>query len=99
MMLTAPDPVASGCPYIVTDVAGLPPTAIDDFVGDLAFTVRKGQQSCRVCGTGGRSGADVRFHQKDSSTGRDLRVWQITATATQGFQAQPVTLTSHAIVH
>ena len=56
MTFTAAGPVASGCPYVVTDVAGRSPAGLDDFVGDIAFTVRKGDQSCQVSGTGGRTG-------------------------------------------
>ena len=90
MTYFAPESIASGCPYVVTDVAGRAPAALEDFVGNIAFTAMKDQQTHQVDGTGAWAGAVVRFNEKDDSTGKDLRVWQITATPTQQFEAQTI---------
>ena len=89
-MFSTPQPVASGCVYTVTDVSGHQPDTLDEFVGDTAFTVARNRQSCYVGGTGVRTGHDVRFHQKDAATGKDIRVWCITATGAHRFAAQTV---------
>jgi hypothetical protein len=82
--------VASGCPYTVTDVAGHRPAALDDFVGEVSFTAVKDEQTCRINGFGGFAEGIVRFYEKDLSTGRDLRVWQVTADGGQDFRAQAI---------
>ena len=90
MTFPAPISVASGCPYAVIDVAGHVPAALDDFVGEVSFTAVKDQQSCRISGVGGFAGDSLRFYEKDDSTGRDLRVWQVTATGARDFLAQAI---------
>lgn len=82
--------VASGCPYTVIDVSGHRPAALDDFVGEVSFTAVKDEHSCRISGIGGFAGASLRFYEKDDSTGRDLRVWQVTSTGPQDFLAQAI---------
>ena len=90
MTFSAPQPVASGCPYAVTEVSGHQPDQLDEFVGDTAFTVIRDRQICYVGGTGVRAGHDVRFHQKDAATGKDIRVWCITAAGAHRFAAHTV---------
>jgi len=82
--------VASGLPYTVTDVSGRRPAALDDFVGEVSFTAVKDEQSCQINGFGGFAGSSVRFYEKDHATGRDLRVWQVTADDGQDFLAQAI---------
>ncbi|MET0966937.1 MAG: hypothetical protein ABWZ02_11090 [Nakamurella sp.] len=82
--------VASGCPYTVTDVAGHRPAALEDFVGEVSFTAVKDDQSCQINGFGGLTGSSVQFYEKDHSTGRDLRIWQVTADGGQDFSAQAI---------
>ena len=79
--------VASGCPYVVTDVAGRPPADLDDFVGGSRFTAVRGSDRCGVAGFGSRVGTVVRFHEKASGTGRDLRVWQVSSAGNNAFEA------------
>ena len=71
-------------------MSGHQPDTLDEFVGDTALTVARNRQSCYVGGTGVRTGHDVRFHQKDAATGKDIRVWCITATGAHRFAAQTV---------
>ena len=90
-MLSAPQPVASGCVYTVTEVvSGHQPDKLDEFVGETAFAVAGDRQFCYVGGTGVRTGHDVRFHQKDAATGNDIRVWCITAAGAHRFAAHTV---------
>ena len=87
MTVPAAEFVASGCPYLVTDVAGRPPADLNDFVGGSRFTAVRGSDRCGVAGFGSRVGAVVRFHEKDGGTGRDLRVWQVASAADNAFEA------------
>ena len=82
--------VASGLPYTVTVVSGHRPAALDDFVGEVSFTAVKDEQSCQINGFGGFAGSSVRFYEKDHATGRDLRVWQVTADDGRDFLAQAI---------
>ncbi len=54
-MFSAPQPVASGCLYTVTEVSGHQPDRLEEFVGDPAFTVARDRQTCYVGGTGVRT--------------------------------------------
>jgi hypothetical protein len=89
-MFSAPQPVASGCPYAVTEVSGHQPDQLDEFVGDTAFMLIRDRQICYVGGTGVRTGGDVRFLEKDAATGKDIRVWCITAAGAHRFAAHTV---------
>jgi len=93
MTFSAPQPVASGCLYTVTEVSGHQPDRLEEFVGDTAFIVARDRQTCYVGGTGVRTGRDVRFHQKDAATGKDIRAWRINAGAHR-FAARTVLPTS-----
>jgi hypothetical protein len=94
MTYAAPDPVPSGRPYVVTAVAGEPPAALEQFLGETAFKIDKSGEESEICGLGSRNDSGVRFHEKDIvHDGKDVRVWQITpgrdgefiATATAAF--------------
>jgi hypothetical protein len=93
MTYAAPDPVPSGRPYVVIAVAGEQPAALEQFLGETAFTIDKHGTESEVCGLGSRNESGVRFHEKDIvNDGKDVRVWQVTredsefiATATASF--------------
>jgi hypothetical protein len=74
----------------VTDVSGHRPAALDDFVGEVSFTAVKDEQSCQINGFGGLAGSMVQFYEKDHTTGRDLRVWQVTGDGGREFLAQAI---------
>lgn len=89
MAFVSPDPVASGKPYAIHDVAEKPPTSLADFVGETAFTLRTSGGVQRVSGVGSTDGDSVRFHEKDiEHTTKDVRVWRISRTGAQGFTAE-----------
>ena len=81
--------VVSGVPYLVTAVAGRPPVSLHDFVGSVQFTVTRQAQLCHIGGLGAEGDLGVRFNQKAGTTGKDLRVWEITQDQPDGpFHAQ-----------
>lgn len=83
--------VISGVPYLVTEVAGRPPSSLRDFVGDVQFTVTRQEQLCHLGGVGAQTDLGVRFNQKAGTSGKDVRIWQITQTEPGGpFHAQTV---------
>jgi len=90
MTLNGAGSVISGVPYLIIDVAGRQPVRINEFVGDVDFTVVKDTQAVRVSGTGVRDGREVRFYQKDRGSGKDLRTWQVSATAEREFEARTI---------
>ncbi len=82
------DPVASGMPYPVAEVADHAPGSLDDFVGQTAFTVRTASGVGRICGFGTIAGDGVRFAEKDvEHSTKDVRVWLIRRDA-DGFVAE-----------
>lgn len=78
-MSSAPEPVASGCPYTVVDVSGHAPMGLDDFVGDRAFTAIRNAHVLRVHGDGVRVGSGVRFWESLRAVGNERRVWSVAA--------------------
>jgi hypothetical protein len=88
MTFAAPEPISSGTRYAVTLVGAGPPSSLEDFVGDIDFTIDKEAEPYVIYGSGRRiSGDQVRFHEKDKEHGKDIRVWHITARAA-GFDAE-----------
>jgi hypothetical protein len=72
------DPVPSGQPLPVLLVADVAPEAIDDFVGsELAVTIDCAGNNHLVTGDGFQRDNVVRFYEKDSSSGKDVRTWKI----------------------
>jgi hypothetical protein len=72
------DPVPSGQPLPVLLVADVAPVTLDDFVGaELAVTIDCAGDNHLVSGNGFQQDDVVRFHEKDSSSGKDVRVWKI----------------------
>jgi len=79
VMTFAPaDPVPSGQPLPVLLVADVAPGAIDDFVGSqLAVSIDCAGDNHLVTGDGFQRDGVVRFYEKDSSSGKDVRIWKI----------------------
>lgn len=91
MSYAAADPIPSGQQLPVVLVAHRPPAALADFVGQgVQLTLARTGVEHVVCGNGARSGEGVRFHEKDGSSGKDVRVWQITGIDGGGFTAETV---------
>ena len=91
MTFAAGDPVSSGRPYPVVKVGDRTPTSLADFVGNLAVVIDCGARQQVITGLGARRGEFVRFHEKDTATGKDVRVWQIGSATSSGFAAQAIT--------
>jgi hypothetical protein len=80
--------VASGKPYPVT----VPPAgdaSLDSFLGDAEFTLDSSGGPLVIQGHGVRLDDKVRFHEKDSRGGKDVRVWHI-SQQDGGFVAEHV---------
>jgi hypothetical protein len=88
MSFHPPKSVISGVAYAVLDVGERSPTSIQEFVGVTRFTIdNHGPYVVRGCGA--LSAGRVRFYEKDhGGDGRDVRVWQITASGEAGFTAE-----------
>ena len=88
MSYAAADPIPSGQQHPVVLVAERPPAELDDFVGRaVAVTLTRAGVERVVTGDGARSGDAVRFHEKDRSSGKDVRVWHIAGADGGGFTA------------
>jgi len=88
MTFATPEPISSGTRYTVTAVGAGRPSSLEDFVGDVEFTIDRESQSYVIHGSGRpMSGDQVRFHEKDKEHGKDVRVWHITPSA-GGFDAE-----------
>ena len=71
--------VVSCSAYVVTQVGGRPPTALEEFAGLTDFVAEGLTGSHHVSGQGGEVVGDtVRFYEKDNhGTGKDVRVWTV----------------------
>jgi hypothetical protein len=84
-----PEPVISGWPYAVTEVAGRPPQTFDEFVHHGRFVIDRDGTPYEVVGTGVLVEDGVRFHEKDMGhDGKDVRVWQVTRIEDGTFMVQ-----------
>jgi hypothetical protein len=89
MTYAGADPVASGRPYDVSSVNGQEPTSLDDFIGQVAFTVASAGADKIISGVGSAVGDVVHFQEKDvAHDGKDVRVWQLSANEAGGFRAE-----------
>ena len=81
--------VASGKPYPITaPPAGDP--SLESFLGDAEFTLESSGGPLAIQGHGVRLDDDVvRFHEKDSLGGKDVRVWHV-SQRDGGFWAEHV---------
>jgi hypothetical protein len=87
MTFATPEPISSGTRYPVTLAGARPPSSLDDFVGDVDFTIDRENEPYVVQGSGRISGDQVRFHEKDKQFGKDVRVWHVAPSA-DGFDAE-----------
>ncbi|MEU2348933.1 hypothetical protein [Modestobacter sp. NPDC049651] len=69
--------VASGKPCAVTVLPDGGPPSLDSFLGDAEFTVDGAPGPVVVRGHGVPLGEEVRFHEKDVTGGKDVRVWHV----------------------
>jgi hypothetical protein len=79
--------VISGVPYLVTEVGARAPTGLADFAGPVTLH----DQRCHISGVGSATDVGVRFNEKVGTTGKDVRIWQITIHELDGrFHAHTV---------
>ncbi|MBA2769744.1 MAG: hypothetical protein H0U35_11580 [Sporichthyaceae bacterium] len=76
MTFTTPDSVPAGVALRVLEVQGHPPDHLSDFDGEVAF-VLDDELRHLIQGSGRITGDVVRFHEKDVTSGKDIRVWQV----------------------
>jgi hypothetical protein len=88
-MTDTPQSVISGVPYPVTAAADGAPTALEAFVGETDFTIDMAGRPYVVRGTGAVLEGQVRFHEKFTPTGKDVRVWHV-VEGSGGFTAEHV---------
>jgi hypothetical protein len=88
--MTSTDATASGVPYPILAVSGETPVTLDQFVGEVGFTVNKSGAESAVLGVGVRNEDAVRFHEKVGGDGMDVRVWRIGHDAEGMFTAETV---------
>ncbi len=82
--------VLTDAPYIVQEVAGRPPTGLDDVVGATTLTVTRTGEQYRLVGAGVRQDDVVLFHQRDiGSATEDFLVWSIADRGDGNLVARP----------
>ena len=82
--------VASGKPYTVTVPPVSDSSSLDGFLGDAEFTIdSSGGGPLVIQGHGVRLDGVIRFHEKDSLGGKDVRVWHV-AQRGDGFVAEHI---------
>jgi hypothetical protein len=69
--------VASGKPYPVTASPDAASTSLDQFLGDVEFTLDGGGAPFVIQGHGVQLDDVVRVHEKDHQGGKDVRVWHV----------------------
>lgn len=90
MTFAAADPVSSGRPYKIISVDGAEPSALEQFLGEVNFTIARGGEESEIRGLGSADADGVRFHEKDvAHTGKDVRTWQVSQAAAGEFVAVP----------
>ena len=88
MHSTTPEPVISGVPYPVSDVAGSPPSQLADFVGTVEIGIDKNGTPYVIDGEGLERAGEVRVHEKNGKGGKDIRVWRVYPAPDGGFLAE-----------
>jgi hypothetical protein len=84
--------IASGKPYLVTGLVAGEATTLDQFLGDAEFTLDGEGGPVVVRGHGvplEDVPGTVRFHEKDTVGGKDVRVWHVSG-AEDGFVAESI---------
>jgi hypothetical protein len=89
MTAHTPLSVASGKPYPVTEPPAGHPVSLDLFVGDAEFTIDGGGNPLLIRGHGVPLEDKVRFQEKDTIGGKDVRVWHVSQQG-DGFVAETV---------
>ncbi len=89
MTAHTPLSVASGKPYPVAVPPAGASASLDAFLGDAQFVLDTGGEPLPVQGHGVSHGDVVRFHEKSSVGGKDVRVWHI-AERDGGFVAESI---------
>lgn len=89
MTYPTPEPVVSGVPYEVQDVAGNAPTDLTAFDGSTTVTVVGSTGVHVLRGSGSAHEDHARFYEKsEDGIGKDMRTWKITPADRGGFTAQ-----------
>ncbi|GAB4079687.1 hypothetical protein GCU67_02125 [Modestobacter muralis] len=81
--------IASGKPYPVTGLTSGEVTSLDQFLGDAEFTIDGEGGPVVVCGHGVPLEDKIRFHEKDTVGGKDVRVWHVSSGGS-GFVAESI---------
>ena len=83
--------IASGKPYLVVAPTAGEDTSLEAFIGDAEFSLDtgSGHEPLLIHGHGVSHGELVRFHEKDTSSTKDVRVWHISQRS-GGFVAESV---------
>ena len=81
--------IASGKPYLVTGLVTGEATSLDQFLGDAEFTLDGEGGPVVVRGHGVPLEDKVRFHEKDTVGGKDVRVWHV-SSGDRGFVAESI---------
>lgn len=79
-------PVVSGRTYVVEEVGGRAPAALEDFTGETSFRITHGADVHDVVGVGRLLDGSARVHEK-SAVGKDVRVWRVSPDGA-GFTAE-----------
>ena len=91
MTFAAADPVASGWPLKIISIAGGAPSALEQFCGDVSFTIDRDGEVSEICGLGVPGATGVRFQEKDvAHTGKDVRTWEVSKSGAGEFVAVPI---------
>ena len=88
--MSSVDATASGMPYPVIAVGGQATAHLDQFVGETTFVVAKSGAESQVHGAGVADGNTVRFNEKATGGGKDVRNWVIRQAADGAFTAESV---------
>ena len=90
MTFIAADPVASGRPYDIVAIGAGAPRNLEQFAGESRFTIDGDGGESTICGYGAAGDdGEVKFHEKDLATGKDVRTWHIHRSTEGLFTAVP----------
>jgi len=87
MSFVSQQPIASGVGYTINETNGERPGSLDQFVGTAVFVIDVRGELRTIEGSGSFDGKSVRFYEKHGGTGKDIRVWRITAGSDCSFTA------------
>ena len=83
-------PIEPTLPYLVTEVAGHVPRALNDLIGATTVSVKADDEEYRLRGAGARNGSTVEFHERElSSANTDPPVWRIVEQVDGRMVAEP----------